>query len=82
LKTILNRSRSRESTTPSLESHKYFTVVVHYRTEAEGTGIFPNEATAIEFSSGRCLQKFAENPEVDPLENDFNSKQGEHDPDP
>jgi hypothetical protein len=51
LKTILNRPiRSRESTTPTLESPQYFTVVGCHRTEADGTDIFPNEATAIEFS--------------------------------
>jgi hypothetical protein len=51
LKTILNRPiRSRENTTPVPENRHYFTVVVHHRTEAD-TGIFPNEATAIEFSS-------------------------------
>jgi hypothetical protein len=39
------------STTPALESPKYFTVVIHHRTEAGLTAIFRNEATAIEFST-------------------------------
>jgi hypothetical protein len=42
--------RSRESTTPALESSKYFTVVIHHLTEADGIGTFRNEATSIEFS--------------------------------
>jgi hypothetical protein len=36
--------------TPTLQSPKDFTVVVHHRTEADGTGIFRDEATTIEFS--------------------------------
>jgi hypothetical protein len=60
LKTILNRPiRSRENTTPVLENRHYFTVVVYHRTEADRTGIFLNEATAIEFSSSmpRMVEK-------------------------
>jgi hypothetical protein len=58
LKTILNRPiRSRR--TPVLENRHYFTVVVCHRTEADRTGIFLNEATAIEFSSSmpRMVEK-------------------------
>jgi hypothetical protein len=72
LKTILNRPiRSRESTTPTLENRQYFTVAVKRCIETDGTGILPNEATDIELSSvRRYFQKFARNPEFDPLEND------------
>jgi hypothetical protein len=40
---------SQESTTPALESRKYFTVVVHYCTEVDPIGTLRNEASAIEF---------------------------------
>jgi hypothetical protein len=45
LENVFNRPiRSRESMTPTLVSRKHFTVVVHHRTEADGTGRFQNEA--------------------------------------
>jgi hypothetical protein len=51
LETILNRPiRSRERTTQALDRRKYFTVVVHHRTEIYPIGVFRNEASAIEFS--------------------------------
>jgi hypothetical protein len=50
---VLNRPirSSQESMTPTLESRKYFTVVVRNRTHADGTGILQNEMTANEFRS-------------------------------
>jgi hypothetical protein len=42
--------RSWESTTPTLESRNYFTVLVHYSAEIDPIGVFRNGATAIEFS--------------------------------
>jgi hypothetical protein len=41
---------SQESTTPALESRKYFTVVAHHSASVDPINIFKNEATAIEFS--------------------------------
>jgi hypothetical protein len=70
LKTILNRRQGEHD--PGLESHKHFHSSRRcHRTEAEGNGIFPNEATAIEFSAVRCLQKLVENPGFDPVEKRF-----------
>jgi hypothetical protein len=47
----LNRPiQSWESTTPALESHKYFTVVIHQSAEIDPIGAVRNGATAIEFS--------------------------------
>jgi hypothetical protein len=60
---------SQESMTPTLESRKYFTVVVQHRTEVEGTGILQNEATAIEFRLSMS-PKVKSIPDIDPLEND------------
>jgi hypothetical protein len=58
LENVFNRSiRRRESTTPTptLESRKYFTVVVHHCNEADGTGIFRNEAIlAIDETVGKA----------------------------
>jgi hypothetical protein len=42
---------SQESMTPTLESRKDFTVVVHHNSQVNGNGILRDEATAIEFSS-------------------------------
>jgi hypothetical protein len=36
------------STTPTLESHKYFTVVVHHSAEVDPIGVIQSEAAAIE----------------------------------
>jgi hypothetical protein len=43
--------------TPTLESRKDFTVVVHHHIQVDGTGLLRNEATAIEFSSSGGLEK-------------------------
>jgi hypothetical protein len=53
LENVLKRPirSSQESITPTLESRKDFTVVVHQHTQVDGTCIFRNEATAIEFST-------------------------------
>jgi hypothetical protein len=52
LKTILNRPiRSRESTNPTLESPKSFTVVVRHRTEADGISIFLSATMMQQLSS-------------------------------
>jgi hypothetical protein len=58
--------------TPTPENRKYFTVVVHHRTQADGTGILQNEATAIKLRSSMS-PKFKGNPDIDPLENDLNT---------
>jgi hypothetical protein len=59
------------STTLYPESRRYFTVVVHRRTKADGTGIFRNEARAIEFSPSMS-RKVSNTPDIDPLENVLN----------
>jgi hypothetical protein len=53
LENVLKRPirSSQESITPTLESRKDFTVVVHQHTQVDGTCILRNEATAIEFST-------------------------------
>jgi hypothetical protein len=62
---------SQNCMTPTLESHKYFTIVVRHRTQADGTGILQNEVTAIEFRSSMSPE-VKRNPDIHPFENDLN----------